>query len=151
MKRNFTATFLAALLLLANASTAQSDYATIINNITAALKKNVSGVSIGSTASTYMTTQNADGSWPDLSYVSGVAGDGPFGTHLTRLYQYSQAYTISTSPLYGDAALYNHLSLALQYWNNNIHDAYNWWNDQIGYPQLLGQTLVLMRGGNQPL
>ncbi|MES2775392.1 MAG: polysaccharide lyase family 8 super-sandwich domain-containing protein [Bacteroidota bacterium] len=149
MKRILLCCSTVFLLSASHHSIAQTDYTTIINNITPTLKT-VSGTSIANTATGYMNTQNTDGSWPDITYASGAAGNIPFNTHLTRLFQYAQAYTINTSPLFGNTNLYTHLSAALQYWNNHI-PANNWWYDQISYPQLLGQTLVLMRGGSQAL
>ncbi|MEZ0608868.1 polysaccharide lyase family 8 super-sandwich domain-containing protein [Fibrella sp. WM1] len=143
--------FTLLLILLANTGLAQTDFEKIISNVTAELKKNSNGTAISNTASTYMSNQNANGSWPDIAYASGAAGDWPFKDHLNRMYLYSLAYTLSTSPLQGDTTLYNHLSLALQYWNSHIHDAANWYQDQIGYPLVIGQTLVLMRGGSQQL
>ncbi len=143
-----SAWFVSAFICMAFANVfGQSDYATIITNVTAGLKTGVNITSLNNTVTTNMGTQNADGSWPDLSYVTGVNGDVPYNTHLTRLYQFSEAYTFPGGTHYGDANLYAKLSLALEYWNANIHDANNWYYDQIGYPQLLGQTLVLMRNG----
>lgn len=151
MKQFILATSLSFCMLLANKSFGQTDFSTIIANVSSALKKGVSVSSTNSTATAYMASQNADGSWPDIAYASGAAGDVPFNTHLTRLYQFALAYTLSGGTHYADANLYNSISLALEYWNGHIHDANNWYYDQIGYPQYLGQTMVLLRGGSQPI
>jgi len=130
---------------------AQTDYATIIANVTAIFKAEANVSSLNNIANTNMSAQNSDGSWPDILYAAGAKGDVPFGTHLSRIFQYSLAYTLTGGVHYKDINLYNKISLALEYWNANIHKAANWWYNDISYPQLIGQTLIIMRGGDKPL
>lgn len=130
-------------------ASAQTDFEKIITNVNTEIKKGYSSSTpaINSGITTLMTKMNTNGSWNDLSYTTGVVGDVPFNTHLSRLRTMAVAYTYPGATYFGDVALYNKIVSGLQYWNANIHDAFNWYNDQISYPQLLGEMLIEMRGG----
>ncbi len=132
---------------------AQTDYEKIITNVNAEIKKgfSTSTAAINAGTATFMSNMNADGSFNDIPYAAGVAGDVPFNNHLTRLRTMAIAYTFTGATYYSDVNLYNKIVLGLKYWNGNIHDAYNWYNDQISYPQLLGEMLVIMRSGSTQL
>ncbi len=139
--------------LLSTSVFAQTDYEKIIENVNTEIKKGYSAstTALNAGITTSMANMNPDGSWNDLNYVNGVAGDVPFNNHLTRLRTMAVAYTFPGASYFGSAALYAKIVSGLQYWNGNIHDAFNWYNDQISYPQLLGEFLILMRKGSTVL
>lgn len=139
---------LIAIIFCFSKASAQTDYEKIITNVTVEIKKGytASSTAINAATTTLMNNLNPDGTWSDLTYSAGAAGDVPFNTHLSRIKQMSIAYTFTGGSHFGSSTLYNKLVSALQYWNNNIHDADNWYQDQIGYPQLLGEMLIIMRG-----
>lgn len=130
-------------------ASAQTDYEKIIANVTSEIKKGYtsSSSSINAATTSLMNNMNPNGTWSDLSYTIGISGDVPFNTHLSRIRQMSIAYTFSGGTHFSETQLYSKILLAVQYWNQNKHDADNWYQDQIGYPQLLGEMLIVMRGG----
>lgn len=129
---------------------AQNASSTIIQNVTTNIKKNytVSSSFINSGTTTILNSLGSNGAWTDLAYSVTSSGDVPYNTHITRIRQMAVAYTFQGGTYYNSSALYNKLVLALQYWNNNTHVAANWWYNQISYPQLLGELLILMRNSN---
>ncbi len=141
------------LFLLAPKVNAQTDFEKIITNVNAEIKKGFSAstTAINGSITTLMNDMNPNGTWNDLSYVNGINGDVPFVTHLSRLRTMAIAYTFSGATYYSSSVLYNKILLGLQYWNANIHDADNWYQDQIGYPQLLGEMLIVMRSATTQL
>lgn len=127
---------------------ALTDYELIIANVTAQLKTGVNTSSLNSTVATLVGNLTAAGTWSDITYSG---GDVPYNTHITRIKTMALAYSHSGSSYYNSAALLDKIVLALRYWNQTMYDASNWWYDQIGNPQPMGEALILMRGGTPGL
>jgi len=95
----------------------------------------------------------ADGSWEDLQYASATPRDmargdytvwGSTTAHLTRMQALARAYRSPSSPMHGDARLREQTLSALDYWLRNDFRHPGWWQDQIGTPERLGPTLLLL-------
>lgn len=151
MKKQFVKLLLLAVQLIASQTlSAQSDYEKIIQNVIVEQKRGLSATTaaLNSGTTTLMNNMAANGSFTDLAYPSSptTAGDAVWTTHVSRLRQMALAYTFNGASLYNNATLYNKIVAGLQYWNGANYDAVNWYADQIGFPQTLGEFLVLMRG-----
>lgn len=94
-----------------------------------------------------MTDGCGDCLWPDLA-------DGGSSAEITtafrRIYDMALAYRTHTSPLEGDAALLGGILRALEWMAQNRYyagaNAYaNWWDWEIGAPQALSNTLMLLQ------
>jgi chondroitin AC lyase len=153
IKFTFLLSLILVIFLLPQKANAQTDYEKIIANVNSEIKKGYgkTTTAINAGITTLIGKMNPDGSFNDLNYVAGVNGDVPFNDHLTRLRTMAVAYTYPGATYFEDASLYNKIVSGLQYWNANIHDAYNWYNDQISYPKLIGEFLIEMRGGKLAL
>ena len=106
----------------------------------------------GSAAIDYLHTAAArdaaslkpDGSWPDIDYAAQQRSVWTTADHLDRVLlmaKSARAYRDSSHP---DAALEAQITLALQWWTDHDYQNPNWWWNQIGIPELLGQIGNLM-------
>ncbi len=95
-------------------------------------------------AASWVSQQNSDGSWSDLSYTSKTNVTNS-KNHMIRLYDIAQCCTDSTKEHYNDVDYVNALKLGLQYWYNHKATDSNWWYNKIYYPQKLGEVMLMMR------
>ncbi len=92
----------------------------------------------------YAASLQADGSWPDVDYSDRTPGPWKTSQHLARVATLARAYQIPNQPLYHAADLKARTLLALDYWLQHDFRNPNWWHNQIGVPQTMGDTLVLL-------
>ncbi|HTW93420.1 MAG TPA: polysaccharide lyase family 8 super-sandwich domain-containing protein, partial [Tepidisphaeraceae bacterium] len=87
---------------------------------------------------------SADGSWPDINYASGDPSVWPPSSHLGRILNLLVlARQPQTSPaMAGRCIAAAHRALA--YWMIHDYRCPNWWFNQIGVPQLLGNIALVM-------
>jgi chondroitin AC lyase len=93
-----------------------------------------------STIQGYQSTLLGDGTWADIDYAS-VSGSHTV-THLVRLKSMSQMYVFGS--MQGDAGLRTDILRAFDGWTIKDPQADNWWYNQIKFPQLLGEILILI-------
>ncbi|HET6385208.1 MAG TPA: hypothetical protein VFJ58_17590 [Armatimonadota bacterium] len=86
----------------------------------------------------------ADGSWKDIDYADKSPANWKAAAHLSRLGAMARAYRAPGSALHGQAELKRKALSALDYWLQNDPANPNWWWNQIGAPQSLGQILLLL-------
>ncbi|MCX7044888.1 MAG: hypothetical protein NTX50_05275 [Candidatus Sumerlaeota bacterium] len=98
-----------------------------------------------------IASMKKDGSWSDVNYSETPSGAWSVGNHYSRIYAMTLAYNIPTYFRYHQAALLTSITLALDY--GQKHVAYNgcplpgnWWWWEIGVPNNLGPSLLLMQG-----
>jgi len=138
-------------------SIAQTDYQKIITAITNDLQQAPFYTSANTSITNNMPLLNSSGQFTDLVYgtTSNAANDAVWVTHLKRLREFARGYTYPNSPSthYAEPALFAKIVLALQYFNStgSIYTTANWWERQIDYPQIIGQALILMRGGSSTI
>ena len=106
--------------------------------------------SITNSAASILKTAAVDGSFPDLPYTDTPTATWSVGTHFGRVLTLAQAYAIPGGTLYHDATLKDAIVRALTYGSTAYcGDASctvgNWWFWEIGVPNSLGPTLVLMQ------
>jgi len=93
---------------------------------------------------TLINSLGEDGSWPDIDYkdVSRTGFDN--GDHVRNLVLMARAYRKESSDYYQDKNLKTKIISALQFWNENDFICDNWWWNQIGTPDALITTLLIM-------
>jgi len=107
--------------------------------------------SINAAAELSIKTIQPNGSWKDISYNDKTIAGWLPKEHLTNLANLVQTYTEKTSPNYGDEKLLGQITKAFQYWYDKDPKSKNWWHNEIATPQALGEMLIMMRYGKQPL
>ncbi|HEV2132996.1 MAG TPA: polysaccharide lyase family 8 super-sandwich domain-containing protein [Terracidiphilus sp.] len=86
----------------------------------------------------------ANGSWPDINYAAQERSDWTAADHLDRVLRMSKSARILRNDGRPDTALEAKINLALQWWTDHKYHNPNWWWNEIGIPQLLGQIGNLM-------
>lgn len=93
----------------------------------------------------------ADGSWKDIDYKDKSISIWPTMQHLVRLETIIQAYINKDSKYYNDDKVFNGISNAFKYWYDSDPKSSNWWHNEIGAPQAIGEMLILMDSGSKKL
>ena len=91
-----------------------------------------------------ITTIQTDGTWPDINYKDVSRTGFQHGQHLANMVELSRAYKKNGSKLKGTSALKKIIYSALDYWLANDFICENWWWNQIGTPNSLVGTLLIM-------
>lgn len=92
----------------------------------------------------WMSTLRPDGSWPDIDYANQERGNWLTSQHLERLQVLCCALARSDSALNNDPTLETDSLRALDYWTMHRFHNPNWWHNDIGVPQLMGDILLLL-------
>jgi chondroitin AC lyase len=138
MKKYLLSAFLPLCLLASQAIFSQTVYDTVMGRIRTDVAGSTAIATLDANIATHLSTINANGSWP-ISYTNAD------GTHLQRVLDMARGYTRTGSAYQNDAATYTAIVNALQYWYNINPTNTNWWNNDIFFPQCIGQILILMR------
>ncbi|HTL53333.1 MAG TPA: polysaccharide lyase family 8 super-sandwich domain-containing protein [Planctomycetota bacterium] len=83
---------------------------------------------------------DADGRWPDVDYADTAPSFWKPAQHLGRLVQLAKACRLAPT----DAGLKTKARAALDHWLARDYKNANWWWNDIGVPQSIGQALVLL-------
>jgi chondroitin AC lyase len=83
--------------------------------------------------------QLPDGSWKDVIYTDQARSNWLTARHLNNLLQMAKAN--AQQP---DAKLKTAIVAGIAWWLKNDPHNPNWWHNEIGVPQLLGETALLM-------
>jgi chondroitin AC lyase len=126
--------------LAANGQEVPVPYRTIMGRINADLQSGSSDTK----ALSAIAALKEDGSWPDLNYAN------PDYDPLQRIKGIAIAYS-GANQLYGDTNAYNAVVKSLQHWLKLNPKNKNWWYNDIFYPKMIGEILILMRYGKIPL
>ena len=90
-------------------------------------------------------SMNAAGTWDDIDYKDEQRSAWPAQRHLDRTLLMARAFRLSRDATFRDKAL-----IAIDYWLAHDYHNPNWWHNEIGVPQLLGQTTLLLQGEMKP-
>ncbi|WP_108995231.1 polysaccharide lyase family 8 super-sandwich domain-containing protein, partial [Paenibacillus agaridevorans] len=103
-----------------------------------------------SQAGTYLSSQNANGSWSDVDYAStqSSANGRAWSPYLAldRLQSMAQAFADPDGPNYHNEALLAGIQKALDHWFTVKPTSTNWWETGIGKQLRLGKIALLLEG-----
>jgi len=124
-----------------------SDLSLIMSNIRAGYGSVADNAIAG-----YLSTKNANGSWPDINYADHGLTWQP-GNHWIRISAMCRAYSRSGSVYYGDPTIRTAIISAIDYWLGLSPAPYcdNWYQGTISLPKDIGTSIVAMRYGAIPL
>ena len=88
----------------------------------------------------------SNGSWPDVPYANQDRGNWLATAHLARARSMAVAVRSPLSPLVNSSSLLSSVNAALGYWLEHNFRNPNWYWNEIGVPQLLCDTLLLLEG-----
>ncbi len=92
----------------------------------------------------YAASLRTDGSWPDIDYIASTRSAWVTADHLERVLAMAKSARIDRDAGHPDAALENQILLALKWWDDHDYRNPNWWWNEIGVPQLMGEIGNLM-------
>jgi chondroitin AC lyase len=133
----------AAMMLITVPRADATDLSTVTQRVTAQL---LDATPSASTVEGYMSTLQSNGSWANINYSDTSATNWAPMTHLDQLQAMAEAYSSSSSSLYQNATLATDISNAYNYWITTNPLSSNWWYNDIGSLQSLGDTMVLFSG-----
>ncbi|MGE4565666.1 MAG: hypothetical protein AB7F32_12395, partial [Victivallaceae bacterium] len=132
---------LAALLTLRAEVLSENDFATLRRQLTAFHAGREGNVD---EAEKYLREIRPDGSWSDLDYQNTQPGRWPTQRHLARARLLALAYADPASRLAGRPEPAAAARRALEFWIKNDFRNPNWWPMQIGVPQTIAATLIML-------
>lgn len=91
-----------------------------------------------------------DGTWRDVDYLSPSRSEWPAAEHLDRVLMIAKAAYLERESGHPDAALEAGALSGLRYWLRKDPANPNWWWNQIGVQQLLGEIGLLMESRMTP-
>ena len=89
------------------------------------------------------TVQN-DGTWPHINYEDTSRTAFEHSQHLSNMVALARAYKKEGSEFYQDADVKQTIYAALDFWLEHDFISENWWWNQIGTPERIGNLLLIM-------
>ena len=86
-----------------------------------------------------------DGSFSDVNYQDKTSGNWKAYSHLGHLLGMAIQYKSPQSTYYNNQEFKKKVFKVLDYWLKNDFSNPNWWYQEIGTPQALGQAMVLLK------
>ena len=118
------------------------DLATISDRVTADLLSSLPSLS---SVQGYLSSQQSNGSWSDITYTSTAATNWSPLTHLQRMQAMAQLYASPGSSLFHSPSVATGLAKAMDYWVTANPQSTNWFPNDISGPQALGAAMVLAK------
>lgn len=130
-------------------SKAPAVYGVIMDRIKEDLSKPVAN--INKNANQNFETLQEDGSWKDVNYDDKSITNWSPNDHLEKQRWLIQSYITEGTLFYQNNTVYNGIVNSFKYWINKDPKSNNWWHNEIGGPQQIGESLILMRYGKKKL
>ena len=92
----------------------------------------------------YATSLLSDGSWADIDYGSTARSVWPASNHLQRALIMAKSARLYRAKHQANEALEDKVLLALKSWTDHDYQNPNWRWNEIGVPELVGETATLM-------
>ncbi|MGH9599869.1 MAG: hypothetical protein ACRD27_08385, partial [Terracidiphilus sp.] len=92
----------------------------------------------------YAASLKPDGSWPDIDYTNARRSGWTASDHLNRVLLMAKSARVYRDAGQPDTALETKIPLALKWWTDHDYRNPNWWWNEIGVPELMGQIGNLM-------
>ncbi|MEI6945578.1 polysaccharide lyase 8 family protein [Paraflavisolibacter sp. H34] len=99
----------------------------------------------------WLYSQQPDGSWTDVAYGDSSGVNWKPAEHLARLRVLAAHYLAGTGNGARQQELHAAIAKGLACWFQKDPQSHNWWHNEIATPQALGELLIQLRGGRQPL
>lgn len=93
----------------------------------------------------WIATQEDKGGWGEFSYGKLTSEESDNNQHMFRIWNLAKEVTNQGSPNYLNVAYLNSIQKGLKYWYDSETQDSNWWDNQINYPQKIGEILLLLR------
>lgn len=100
--------------------------------------------SLDQSVGAFLTLLNNEGAYADVDYKSSVRTNWVPLKHLDRMILSALAYTNDQSRYYESEQLKQKIDAMLGYWHQAQPRSRNWYQNEIGEPQRMGQFLLLM-------
>jgi chondroitin AC lyase len=91
-----------------------------------------------------------NGQWPDIDYQNKDRGNWKTRDHLLRLQMLCIAWAKAGNQLSGKPAVLESLLQATDHWLDKKYQNSNWWQNEIGVPQLMRDIMILLRDRFDP-
>ncbi len=85
-----------------------------------------------------------DGSWPDINYKDTSRTAFEHSRHLSNMVELGRAYKKPGSAYHGDPEVKEAVHSSLDFWLKHDFICENWWWNQIGTPERIGNLLLIM-------
>lgn len=92
-------------------------------------------------------TIRPDGTWPGINYADTSRTGFQHKQHLDNMLELARAYQKNGSGFYQDDGVKKTFSAALDYWLDHDFRCQNWWWNEMGTPNLMINTLLVMDNG----
>ncbi len=92
----------------------------------------------------YAASLRTDGSWPDIDYAASARSVWVTADHLERVLSMAKSARIDRDAGHPDVALEGQILIAIKWWDDHDYRNPNWWWNEIGVPQLMGEIGNLM-------
>ncbi|TCC95757.1 chondroitinase-AC [Pedobacter hiemivivus] len=147
MKRVLLLSVLALSMLISRLAKAQSGDAAslIMQRIVLDLRKPVR--SVDKAAEKNLATLQPNGSWKGIDYKDRTITNWQPNDHLVKLESLVQGYITKDSRYFSDDQTLDAITRAIKYWYDQDPKSSNWWHNEIGTPQALGEILIMLRNG----
>jgi chondroitin AC lyase len=93
----------------------------------------------------YANSLQPDGEWPDIQYQNDDRATWKAAEHLERTLVMAKCSRLAREQGKPDSVLNEKAIRALQAWTDRDYQNPNWWWNQIGVPELLGEIATLMQ------
>lgn len=91
-----------------------------------------------------MSSIREDGSWPRIDYADTSRTGFEHQEHLDNMLALGRSYRQPESPYYDDAEVRDAVWRSLDFWIAHDFLSENWWWNEIGTPQRIGDLLLIM-------
>lgn len=131
---------------------AQNDFPLILDRIRTGFTTGTVA-SLDNAVTSSLSTQAANGSWPDINYADKSQTNWQPGIHWDRISAFARAYSREGSTYNGSDVLRQAIINGMNYWLalSPAPTSTNWYMLSISLPENIGNALVAMRYGSQPL
>ena len=102
------------------------------------------------TAADWLATMQSDGSWSDEVYTDTNREHWKAVEHLPRLLSIVKAYYLPGTKFTHDPRVLKQCLTSLRFWLMKDPHNTNWWHNEIGVPQQIGEILVIL-GDDAPM
>lgn len=91
-----------------------------------------------------LDTAQKDGTWPHINYEDTSRTAFEHSQHLSNMVELARAYKKKESEFYRDPDLKQTIYAAFDFWLEHDFICENWWWNQIGTPERIGNLLLIM-------